>query len=149
MSEGVFIISRQEAIKEGLLRYFTGKPCKHGHVCERMVSSCDCVICHTDLSRNRGRQVLNIKKAKDRFFKRVYGVTPQEFNDMLWKQSYKCLLCGDQFNGKSPHLDHCHETGKVRGVLCGNCNTGLGLFKDDIGRLQKAINYLENFNGME
>lgn len=150
MGEGVYIISRQEAIAQGLLRYFNGMPCKHGHICERLVSSCDCMICHADLTRNRGRKQINIKRAKERFFKRVYGLTPAEFNDMLWKQGYRCLLCDDKFdNTHAPHLDHNHKTEKIRGILCRHCNTGLGLFRDSVIRLKQAIDYLEKYDGVE
>lgn len=149
MRDGVYIISRQQAIAEGLTRYFNGIPCKHGHICERIVSSCDCMICHATISRNRGRKQINIKRAKERFFKRAYGLTPKEFDDMLWKQGYRCLLCNDHFGDKSPHLDHNYKTEKIRGILCHNCNTGLGLFKDNIIRLKQAIAYLEKYDGME
>lgn len=44
------------------------------------------------------------------------------------------------------HLDHCHITGKIRGFLCSNCNTGLGLFKDNINLLESAIKYLRTHN---
>jgi len=46
---------------------------------------------------------------------------------------------------KLTHLDHCHKTGRIRGVLCNNCNTGLGKFYDDIELLKTAINYLQKF----
>lgn len=52
----------------------------------------------------------------------------------------KCELCEVEI--EKPHLDHCHETGKIRGWLCRNCNVGLGMFKDDTEILQKAIKYL-------
>jgi hypothetical protein len=55
----------------------------------------------------------------------------------------KCCLCGsDKHNGRNWHIDHCHKTKKFRGILCNNCNIGLGQFKDSIMRLRKAISYL-------
>lgn len=55
----------------------------------------------------------------------------------------KCAICGGVQNGKGRlHVDHCHEQGLFRGFLCSGCNCGLGLFKDDVGVLQQAIDYL-------
>lgn len=69
---------------------------------------------------------------------------------MLVKQQNRCFICDMKFTkverGKRmfniPYVDHCHTTGKVRGILCGNCNTGLGHFKDSPMLLQRAIEYL-------
>lgn len=58
---------------------------------------------------------------------------------MLAAQDYKCLICG---RPDPEHVDHSHETGKVRGILCFNCNQGLGNFRDDVGILVRAANYL-------
>lgn len=59
------------------------------------------------------------------------------------KQNSRCAICGRRFEfaGK-PHLDHCHRTKKVRGLLCSACNKGLGLFRDDVAVLEAAIAYL-------
>jgi len=66
---------------------------------------------------------------------------------MLKSQNGNCAICGiDQpSNGRRLAVDHDHETGKVRALLCGNCNTGMGSFMDNPKLLQKAINYLETF----
>lgn len=75
-----------------------------------------------------------------------YGITPEQF-DAIWKaQDGKCAICHDELsieqNQNGAHLDHCHRTGKVRGLLCQDCNHGLGKFDDNIERLSSAINYL-------
>ena len=83
-----------------------------------------------------------------RHFKK-YGLTYSEVLEMREKQNNLCLICdepGFMMNDrvKSPlNVDHDHETGKVRGLLCHNCNRGLGLFADNPGRLRKAADYLE------
>ncbi len=78
-----------------------------------------------------------------------YKVTTPERNKLLKQQDNKCAICAEEisFGSKSANLDHCHNTQKVRGVLCFNCNTALGSFKDNILILQNAIKYLELNNG--
>ena len=80
---------------------------------------------------------------------RSYGLTPEEFEAMRLKQSNKCAICGSTDWGRpSPSIDHDHETGKVRGLLCNRCNRTLGLAEDSIPLLTKMIKYLEK-NGKE
>jgi len=64
---------------------------------------------------------------------------------MLAQQDGKCAICGTKSTGKrkSFHVDHCHKTGVVRGLLCGNCNSGIGNLRDDVELLKKSIQYLE------
>ena len=77
--------------------------------------------------------------------KREYGLSDEDMLKMLEKQLYKCEICHIDINWNC-HVDHSHENGKVRGLLCGSCNTGLGMMKDDIKILQSAIDYLTNAN---
>ena len=72
---------------------------------------------------------------------KLYGITPEQHDVMLFKQQNKCAICRELLS--TPHVDHCHTTGKVRGLLCINCNHGIGKFKDNIDMLQHAINYLK------
>jgi hypothetical protein len=78
--------------------------------------------------------------------KRRYGLTEDDVNQLIAQQGGVCAVCR---TGKPQHVDHCHRTGKVRGVLCFNCNGGLGQFKDDIDRLINAIAYLEEKSWIE
>lgn len=75
-----------------------------------------------------------------------YDLTEEEFKRMLEDQNGRCLICNLRPSGKGPnavlHIDHCHETGKVRGLLCQACNRGLGFFRDDPARLTAAVDYL-------
>lgn len=76
------------------------------------------------------------------YFKRNYGLTMADVEDL---RSRPCDICGTtEWNGrhKQAHIDHDHATGRIRGVLCSECNTGLGKFGDDIGRLEAAVRYL-------
>lgn len=77
------------------------------------------------------------------YYKRHYGLTWEQVEEM---RGSGCDICGAPAGGGrwgQLHIDHCHDTGRVRGVLCGNCNTGIGHFKDDPVRLAAAIAYLE------
>lgn len=73
--------------------------------------------------------------------KRKYGTTIEEYIELLEKQNGLCAICKAHHSefGKALHLDHCHISNKVRGLLCVNCNTALGHFKEDISILQTAI----------
>lgn len=81
----------------------------------------------------------------------MYGITPDEYNRMLREQSNLCAICARPFpepDDKTapkrfvPHIDHCHVTGKVRGLLCGGCNTALGMFCEDPITMELAIEYV-------
>lgn len=71
-----------------------------------------------------------------------YGITKEQFYEMMENQNHQCKICKIEID-KSAHVDHCHETGKVRGILCLHCNKGLGFFKDNINSLSQAIQYLK------
>lgn len=73
--------------------------------------------------------------------KRAYGITKAQYERMVKKQKGRCAVCGDRPKRRL-HVDHDHETGEIRGLLCSGCNGGLGLFKDSIPNLQAAIQYL-------
>ena len=82
---------------------------------------------------------------RERGLKDRYGLTKEDYNNKLTQQGRCCAVCGTT-DPKSYHgyfmVDHCHATGKVRALLCHNCNSGLGHFKDNTEFLQKAIEYL-------
>lgn len=89
---------------------------------------------------------------KNRYTSRPYAghlLTHAEFNEikpqLIQAQNGLCKLCSKMLpsNPKHVHLDHSHETGAVRGVLCRNCNVGLGLFNDDATLLRRAAEYLD------
>lgn len=72
--------------------------------------------------------------------KRRYGITNAEWDAIAKQQDELCALC----RIKPPvDVDHCHTTGKIRGLLCRGCNVGLGLFGDSVDGLTKAIAYLK------
>ena len=77
--------------------------------------------------------------------KRLYGLTQQDFNVRLKAQSGRCAICSEvlQLREGLTAIDHCHTTGRVRGILCRGCNLGLGHFKDSTKSLHQAIRYLQ------
>ena len=80
----------------------------------------------------------------DKHLVKTYGITREQYNEMLIKQDYLCAICG-RHQSESPkglHTDHCHDTNKVRGLLCSSCNLALGLMKHNTTILTKAVKYL-------
>lgn len=77
---------------------------------------------------------------------RSYGISKEDYEKLLIDQNYSCAICKNQDSQTSVtnwlFVDHCHQTGKIRGLLCNQCNCGIGAFKDDIDIIQNAIDYL-------
>ncbi len=79
----------------------------------------------------------------EKWLKNTYGITEVEHENMLELQQYLCAICKKElYPRRDTHIDHCHTTGKVRGILCSKCNTGLGMFNDSIETLLNATDYL-------
>jgi Autographiviridae endonuclease VII len=72
-----------------------------------------------------------------------YGIDEQRYTELLIEQNYKCAICHSDNSGRVLHVDHSHETGIVRGLLCAHCNQALGLFREDITRIAAAIDYVQ------
>jgi hypothetical protein len=72
--------------------------------------------------------------------KHRYGIGADEFDELVRQQGGVCAICGRE---NPEHVDHDHDTGEVRGILCFNCNGGLGQFRDSIDALRAAASYLE------
>lgn len=91
------------------------------------------------------RQQNYLKNGRNRALKLKYGITVDEFNVMLASQGGRCAICGRPDSGKldsGMNVDHSHESGKVRGILCHYCNVGLGNFQDNPEILLSAADYL-------
>lgn len=86
----------------------------------------------------------HLARMRERTKERRYGVTQEQFDQMLLNQNNKCKICDIEFNGsKFTHIDHCHKTNTVRGLLCNNCNMALGQFGDNTDIMGMAIKYLQ------
>lgn len=85
------------------------------------------------------------QKLRRSLLRRKYGMTLQSFDEMVNAQNGACAICMNPFkpnDNKSTHVDHCHRTGKVRGILCSGCNTGIGQFKENAEALRRAADYV-------
>ena len=83
------------------------------------------------------------RRQRDGYYRRTYGVSADEVDEMLADQNGRCAICGARPERlASMHVDHDHERGHLRGLLCSSCNQGLGQFKDDPALLLRALVYL-------
>lgn len=96
----------------------------------------------------------NGERYKNKHFKDKYGITLADYDRMSEAQDHKCAICGgaearlvrvQRADTRRLSVDHDHATGEVRALLCGDCNVGLGAFKDDAARLMRAVAYLARF----
>lgn len=100
------------------------------------------------LYRQNNREVVRQAQLKHTL-NSVYGITIEEHNELYHKQEGRCAICGKHQSecNKRLAIDHDHNTGEVRGLLCSHCNQGLGHFKDNTELLVNAIQYLQKFEG--
>lgn len=81
--------------------------------------------------------------------KKKYGIPRAEYEAMVEAQQGRCAICGEVPHDKNLRVDHDHATGKVRGLLCPQCNAGLGNFRDSFTRMQRAFGYLLHHSSCE
>jgi|SRR6266498_422285 len=96
--------------------------------------------------RNKKKMTAQIRNAR---LKRVYGISQEDYNEMLKFQNARCAICGrpdSRGRWKGLHIDHDHATNKIRGLLCYTCNSGLGSFADNPVLLASASAYLKREN---
>lgn len=139
------LFHRHSASKDGLSTY-----CK----------ACTRVMKKEEYNRNRESYLIrsrnthknNPLRGRARNLVTNFGMTIQMYEDMLLKQEGKCAICGstESNNVRTSNfcVDHCHETGNIRGLLCHNCNMHLGYAKDNVSILEKSIAYLEKFKSL-
>ena len=130
--------------------YFKNKNCSHCgeeftpyHPRQKLCSR----ECQRIISRKSTRdwELNNPDKFLDSKLRSRYGITVKDYSNMYEKQNGKCAICDNSHDKLD--VDHCHETGVVRGLLCGVCNRALGMFGDNIKGLMKAIKYLRKEYG--
>ncbi len=105
-----------------------------------------CRSCRTDKQRKHREQ-----NGYSSTLKMKYGITYSDFQSMLQTQDYKCKICNCELDlqtlgAKAACVDHNHVTGKVRSILCRNCNTAIGHAKESVEILENMINYIKEYN---
>ena len=102
-----------------------------------------------DNERRKAHYASNPDRHRDERLKSVYGISLNEYREMYVSQEGKCAICGTHRPDKGKEglvVDHCHSQGHIRKLLCVNCNTGIGQFRDDVQLLAKATDYLKLTN---
>lgn len=128
---------RDVSKKNGETFYSPATPCRHGHS-KRFSSSGNCVECHrASIARRK------LKSQQSRIY-REYGLTEDQHIELFKKQEGGCAICKDRFSDRfEMHVDHCHASMRVRGLLCQKCNQAIGLFRDDATIINSALEYLK------
>jgi hypothetical protein len=130
---------KSKPLEEMVINYHKRRNCQYINYC------CECHNLNGKESKLRRKgtrkQLDEYAKAKR---KNKYGITQQQYDEMLINQNNCCAICGDKFTHENvPSVDHNHKTKEVRGLLCDPCNNGLGRFKENPNILRKAAKYLE------
>ncbi|WP_202049820.1 endonuclease VII domain-containing protein [Microvirga mediterraneensis] len=139
------IVTRRDALAQGLPRYFTGYPCNKDHIAERDTKTEKCCQCWAEETERLRQKVQSPEPFP------AHKATSYQIKKLMTKQQGRCAICDDPISlgaaeneiKRTANVDHCHQTGTVRGMLCSRCNVGLGMFNDDVDRFRKAIAYLE------
>lgn len=110
----------------------------------------DCIECDNAKSRKNDASKLanGLTVSRDRRLRYCYGVSSTKYLEMYKAQNGKCAVCTESL-GDSGHVDHNHKDGTVRGLLCGHCNRGMGLFKDNSEFLRRAAEYLDDHEWLQ
>lgn len=102
----------------------------------------ECKSCHNSLQKERYYLVPKGERHdRDKYLQRMHGISEDEYNMLVLEINSHCECCGKIFD--KLFVDHCHNTGRIRGLLCRLCNSGIGMLGDDLEGLVKAVRYLE------
>lgn len=111
---------------------------------------------HKEKLKNEAREYRKNNKdyvfnASVRKLEKNYNLTLEMYNAILKIQNHCCAICLKNLNNskRKPDVDHNHNTGQVRGLLCTNCNTGIGMFKENIDFFNRALIYIDKYNTEE
>lgn len=160
---------RDTARSVGSTFFYTGKPCKHGHVAKRRTDRNCCVECVRLASykykqthkanETRLARIAQLKSTGEweratasRTLKHYYGITLAEYEILFAAQNKVCAICQQAETSVDRKLnrprrlavDHCHKTNKIRGLLCLACNTAIGKLKDNPQLIERAAAYVRN-----
>lgn len=112
-----------------------------------------CKVCRSIQSKawynSKRAEILKSRRERHRrtgeYRRHVYGLSLEDFTSLAAAQNGRCAICLEVPTGRGFHVDHCHLTGRIRGLLCRGCNLALGQMKDDPARLMRAADYLRGF----
>jgi len=160
---------RETARVLGVAYFFTGKPCRRGHTARRTTSRNSCMECIRIAAEKykktekheikRNERIARLKAAgvwrdnvASRTLKHAYGITLEEYEVLFSKQNGVCAICSeaekvvDQKTETIRRLavDHCHQSKKIRGLLCQACNTAIGKLRDNPELMERAAMYVRN-----
>lgn len=126
------------AVANGFLEYISDSSCPYGHY-RRYVTTNNCIDCNAE------SRIKRAKKARWSRIEKEYGLSELDLTQMLYKQNCKCVICA--INIKTGyHIDHCHLTKKIRGLLCQKCNQAIGLLQESELLFSKAAEYIKEHN---
>lgn len=94
----------------------------------------------------RERYAFSSDSNRNQSYKKRYGISLEDYNKMLVEQNGVCAICFQEPKVRRLAVDHNHNTGQVRGLLCHHCNTSLGSFNDDKSLLLSAVKYLDKWD---
>ena len=132
-------------------------PQSRGRLASRKFNPKSCVICHEEFTptspgakfcSNPCALVQGQVNDRKRHLTATYGLTVDDYGNLLTLQDHRCAICKAEGTASKGHfaklhVDHCHSSGKVRGLLCNGCNTGLGKFQENPEALRNAALYVE------
>jgi hypothetical protein len=111
-------------------------------MCKQCIKD-DAAKYHRDMKDDPEYRQKAAVRARNYYIRVHYNLSEEDFQQAWDKQDGKCKICERPFEGtKKPHIDHDHETGAFRGLLCGRCNAALGLLREDVKIFRSAIKYL-------
>jgi hypothetical protein len=126
------------ALENGSLEYVPDTACPKGHY-RRYITTNNCIDCDVESRAKRS------EKARWTRIKKEYGLSEIQVKEMLNQQKCKCIICSSNIQ-MGYHIDHCHKTNKVRGLLCQKCNQAIGLLKESESLFFKAAKYIREHN---
>lgn len=120
--------------------------CESTKPIEDFSSDFHCKECISTYKRNYYNTPETKQKYWERSILKKFGLTPQQYQEMFDLQNGRCKICNTHQSELKQRLsvDHNHKTGKVRSLLCNDCNTGIGLLKESVDILQTAILYINS-----
>jgi hypothetical protein len=160
---------RKTALAMGSTFFYTGMPCKRGHIAKRRADKNSCLECtrvatykYKQTDRAKALAAARVAKLKStgewekatasRTLKHHYGITLVEYENLLAAQKGVCAICQQAETSTDRKVnrirrlavDHCHKTDKIRGLLCLACNTAIGKLRDDPQLIERAAAYVRN-----